>query len=100
MEEQIRRITEAERALTRAQKAVDELTAAWEAYRAVEDDIALLEKYLNSPERRRDLDADEQGNLPEKIPRGVLSEDGIWDLLERNSSLRRDISREIGSFGT
>ena len=30
----------------------------------------------------RDYEADERGELPEHLKRGVLSEDGIWNLLE------------------
>ena len=30
---------------------------------------------------------DETGKFPEKLKRGVLSEDGIWNMLERNKEL-------------
>ena len=30
---------------------------------------------------------DEAGKFPEKLKRGVLSEDGIWNMLERNKEL-------------
>ena len=30
---------------------------------------------------------DEAGEFPEKLKRGVLSEDGIWNMLERNKEL-------------
>lgn len=35
---------------------------------------------------------DEAGKFPEKLKRGVLSQDGIWNILERN----RELSRRIG----
>jgi hypothetical protein len=31
--------------------------------------------------------ADEAGQYPDKLKRGVLSEDGIWNMLERNREL-------------
>ena len=31
---------------------------------------------------QKDFEADEQGKLPESLKRGVLSEDGLWNLLE------------------
>jgi hypothetical protein len=34
---------------------------------------------------------DERGEIPADIKRGVLSEDGIYDLLERNSEIMRMI---------
>jgi hypothetical protein len=35
---------------------------------------------------------DEAGKFPEKLKRGVLSQDAIWNMLERN----RELSRRIG----
>ena len=35
-----------------------------------------------SDEWKRDFADDEAGLLPKKLPRGVLSEDGIYNLLE------------------
>ena len=34
---------------------------------------------------------DEAGKFPEKLKRGVLSEDGIWNMLERNKELLEQI---------
>ncbi len=34
---------------------------------------------------------DEAGKSPEKLKRGVLSQDGIWNMLERNKELARGI---------
>ena len=42
-----------------------------------------LESYYTSAAWKQDLAADEAGLLPQKLKRGVLSEDGIFDLLER-----------------
>ena len=41
-----------------------------------------------------DLAADEAGDFPEKLKRGVLSEDGIWNVLERNKELMERIKDE------
>ena len=43
-----------------------------------------LSEYYGSPAWKRDLAADEAGLLPKDLKRGVLSEDGIYDLLEKN----------------
>lgn len=91
VKEQIKKIENAELALDRAQTAVSALEKAWEDYLSVSDDIEKLEKYLNSPERRQDLEADEAGKLPDRLRRGVLSEDAIWDLLEQNDGLLNEI---------
>ena len=91
MKEQICRIEEMELALDRATSAVDAMEKALERYRAAQDDIRLLEGYLNSEERRADLEADEAGKLPSDLRRGVLSEDAIWNLLDRKDELDRDL---------
>ena len=44
--------------------------------------ISKLETYYTSDKRRWDFADDEAGLLPKKLPRGELSEDGIYHLLE------------------
>ena len=44
-------------------------------------DVAELSKYYGSELWKLDFAADEAGNLPPDLKRGVLSEDGIWNLL-------------------
>ena len=46
-----------------------------------EEDVAELSKYYGSELWKQDYAADEAGNLPPDLKRGVLSEDGIWNLL-------------------
>ena len=41
-----------------------------------------LEAYYTSGEWREDYEADEQGELPPDLKRGVLSQDALYDLLE------------------
>ena len=79
--EQIERIKQMELRMERAAKAVMELSAALDNYEAVQDDIAALEQYYGSEEWKQDYAADEAGLLPADLKRGVLSEDGIWNLL-------------------
>ena len=44
--------------------------------------ISELEAYYESVKWRKDFENDEAGLLPKKLKRGVLSEDGINDLLD------------------
>ncbi len=41
-----------------------------------------------------DFAMDEKGELPDKLKRGILSEDGIYNLLERNKELKERIGIE------
>ena len=74
--------------MERAAKAVMELSAALENYEAVQEDIAVLDAYYSSEEWKQDFADDEAGLLPKNLKRGVLSEDGIWNLLSDARELR------------
>ena len=43
---------------------------------------ALLD-YYESGQWLKDYEADEQGQLPPTLKRGVLSQDGLWELLSK-----------------
>ena len=49
--------------------------------KAIKEDVAELCKYYGSELWKLDFAADEAGYLPPDLKRGVLSEDGIWNLL-------------------
>lgn len=79
--QQIARIRRMERNLNTAVAAVKRLTAALDKWEAVQDAIAALDEYYGSDLWRQDFADDEAGLLPADLKRGVLSEDGIWNLL-------------------
>ena len=70
-----------------ASSAVMALSAALDQYEAARADIDALSNYYESSEWRQDFAADEAGLLPQDLKRGVLSEDGIWNLLADNREL-------------
>lgn len=57
-------------------------------YASVLPELKELEEYYTSPEWQEDYAADEAGLLPEGLKRGVLSQDGINDLLDRFRDLK------------
>ena len=66
--------------VTEAQDAVDLLTDKFNL-------IAEMEEYFDSGAWREDFEADEAGKLPADLKRGVLSEDGIYDVLSGHYAL-------------
>ena len=44
--------------------------------------LCLLDAYYTSGQWREDYEADERGELPPDLKRGVLSQDALYDLLE------------------
>lgn len=49
---------------------------------AIQKDLVSLEAYYTSGLWKEDFAADEEGQLPADLKRGVLSEDGIYNLIE------------------
>ena len=61
-----------------------------DSLKAIKEEVAELSKYYGSELWKLDFAADEAGKLPPDLKRGVLSEDGIWNLL----SDYRDIQKK------
>lgn len=78
---QLARIRKMERRLNRASAAVKRLEAALDKWEEAQEAIAALNEYYGSDLWKQDLADDEAGRLPADLKRGVLSEDGIWNLL-------------------
>lgn len=53
--------------------------------------LSTLETYYTSPAWRTDFEADEAGLLPPDLKRGVLSEDGIYNLLEEYKGVEEEV---------
>ena len=79
--EQIERIKQMELRLERAAAVVMEMSATLDMYEAALEDIKTLDEHYSSDEWKQDFADDEAGFLPKDLKRGVLSEDGIWNLL-------------------
>ena len=89
--DRLERIAAMEEKLNSSLEAVRALDRALEDYRAVRGGIRALADYLSGDDWRADYAADEAGLLPADLPRGVLSEDGIYALLEEDDELRQAI---------
>ena len=76
---QIYRIKWMEQRLNKALATIKDGSA--DSLKAIKEDVAELSKYYDSELWKQDFAADEAGILPSDLKRGVLSEDGIWDLL-------------------
>ena len=91
---QIERISHMEQILDETAEAAKNLSAALERFLALKEDVSELEAYYTGPQWRRDYEDDCAGRLPERLKRGVLSEDAVYDLLSMLEDLRR-MGRQI-----
>lgn len=63
-------------------RAIAGLDDAISEFKDFKSDLALLKEYMESGQWKADFEADEAGIIPEEVKRGVLSEDGLYDLLQ------------------
>ncbi len=68
------RYDEISRVLAALDKAVDE-------YEDFKSELDALRDYMDSGQWKDDYEADEAGQIPSDLKRGVLSEDGLYNLL-------------------
>ena len=78
-----------EQRLNNAETAVTAMEKAVEQYLSALEDLRALDAYLGSDAWHSDREADEASLLPQDLKRGVLTEDTIWNLLERHHELQK-----------
>lgn len=76
------RIKDMEARFDKVKAALDEVKKAEEKLGGFNEDIEILRDYYESGKWQKDFEADEQGEIPKDLKRGVLSEDGLGDLLD------------------
>lgn len=87
----IRRIMEMENLFDQISQTLASESISLKQLYEIEEPIKQLEAYYTSPLWKEDFDADCRKLLPEDLKRGILSEDGIYLLLEKYSELKREL---------
>lgn len=85
----VKRVSQMEAALVRLNDAIETVEGALDTYEQMWDDYRALDSYYSGKAWWEDLEADNQGLLPENLPRGVLSEDALYDTLGNAEALRQ-----------
>jgi hypothetical protein len=80
--ELLERVKAMEEAFDRTTAVTGALEEALDAYEENKETVDRLRSYMDSGLWQKDFEADEAGLLPDGLKRGVLSEDGLYDLLE------------------
>ena len=73
---------------------MDEVRGALRAVEAAEESVRVLIEYYESGLWLRDYERDEAGGFPPDLKRGVLSQDGLYDLLADWDRLHREGSSQ------
>ena len=87
----IARVNKMEQNFNACLKAEKELSAALENYKNALDGFAELAAYYDGGDWKDDYEADEAGKLTAVPKKGVLSQDGLYDLLADNKELTVDM---------
>lgn len=77
--------------VTRVLAGLDEAISEFKDYKS---DLMALKEYMESGQWKKDYEADEAGLIPKDMKRGVLSEDGLYGLLQGAGRILR-MAREI-----
>ena len=85
--EQIERIQYYEALLDKVAPVLENLGNALDAFDGIQEDVKELAASYDDDAWREDFEADEAGKLPRDLKRGVLSEDGLYDVLSSHYSL-------------
>ena len=86
--EAVERISAMEERLDKALMLIGGLERAASAFEQYRSEIKILEEYYTSQQWKDDLELDRSGMLPPDLKRGVLSEDGIYNMLERAGEIQ------------
>ena len=73
--------------LNRASFWLKEMDKALDGYLQIREDLQMLSEYYGSQTWKEDFEADEAGSLPARLKRGVLSEDGIDEVLLKDQEI-------------
>ncbi len=74
-------IAKMESIMVQQEELLQEMTRLLDALGAHREEYKDLMTYYYSQQRTQDLEDDSNHLIPEEMPRGVLSEDGIFDLV-------------------
>ena len=95
---QIECIEAMEKIFDEVRAAVGSLEAALDTYEAVQDKFDQLDDYYSGDVWMEDFEADEAGKIPKNLKRGVLSEDGVYDLITRDRELNARMADILGKY--
>ena len=83
----INRIQKMEERYDSLERSIRALETALASCDGFKDNYKALKKYQKSGRWLKDFEADEQGKLPADLKRGVLSQDGLYNLLQDASDV-------------
>ena len=87
-EDWIQRLVDRVGAMEQCYGRVAKAVRTRKSYPELSEDVDTLNRYMESGQWKEDFEADEKGLLPKEMSRGVLSEDGLYNLLQSEKLYR------------
>lgn len=84
---QINRIAHMEQIYDEIIQTLDSFELSLDQFQTIQTKLKELSDYYSSPLWLQDYDDDQENKLPNELKRGVLSQDGVYLLLERHKEL-------------
>ena len=81
-QELLTRVREMEDRYDELTRVIAGLDDAISEYNDFKPDLKILREYMESGQWKKDFESDEAGQIPAEVKRGILSEDGLYDLLQ------------------
>lgn len=97
LKDRMARIRQMERYLDEGQESIRNLAEALEQWEEVQENLQKLFGYYGSLDWFSDLEADERGELPKDLKRGVLSEDAVYNLIADYEEMKKRLGIGWGS---
>ena len=87
MEKRLENITKMENILNRTDELISEMEKLLEKWEQNQHDFNELMNYYTGEERWKDLEDDRLKIIPQDLPRGVLSEDAVFNIYGNRKDL-------------
>lgn len=84
---QIDRIAHMEQIYDEIIQTLDSFELSLDQFQTIQTKLKELSDYYSSPLWLQDYDDDQENKLPNELKRGVLSQDGVYLLLERHKEI-------------
>ncbi|MDY5588724.1 MAG: DUF4298 domain-containing protein [Arcanobacterium sp.] len=81
MDDTLKRIEQMENKMNQVSSYTKMLESMLDSFSAMEQTVEELWNYYENGEWMADYKLDEAGEVPESMPRGILSEDGLYNVL-------------------
>ena len=92
---QIERIKQMEELFDESIDGIKEFEKSLKKFKSIQKKIDILEDYYFSKTWRKDYEDDEEGKINSDIKRGVLSQDGIYNMLIENDELLKKLDKFV-----